>query len=201
MTGVESAFQVAERSDHVEVRGVSHDEVVEALELRDKIRAVQADHVAASRADLLRAMMVSNVSLTPPASLAQAQRLASHRDALLATPVFTYGTLQQLRGDAKESSTRAWVARRRDAHAVFTVSYKGRTLIPAFQFDDDGEPRAELQPILSTLVGAGVDGWTLWTWLTSPTSLLSGEVPEHVARTAPARALRAAQRFAACPAA
>jgi hypothetical protein len=64
MTGVESAFQVAERSDHVEVRGVSHDEVVEALELRDKIRAVQADHVAASRADLLRAMMVSNVSLT-----------------------------------------------------------------------------------------------------------------------------------------
>jgi hypothetical protein len=42
LTVVESAFQVAERSDHVEVRGVSDDEVVEALELRDKIRAVFA---------------------------------------------------------------------------------------------------------------------------------------------------------------
>src|SRR5260370_28319293 len=126
MTGGESAFEVAELPDQVEGRGDSHEEVGEALELREKTRAVKADHVAASRADLLRAMMVSNVSLTPPASLAQAQRLASHRDALLATPVFTYGTLQQLRGDAQESSTLASVARRRDAHAVFTVSYKCR---------------------------------------------------------------------------
>lgn len=197
MSGVESTYDIAERADHVEIRGVSPDEVTEALELLDKVRAVQADHVAASRGDLVRALMLNNVSLIPPASLGQAQRLATHRDSLLATPVFTYETLQKLRGDARESTTRTWLARRRDAEMVFTVAYKGRTLIPAFQFSEDGEPREELEPILSTLMRARVQGWPLWTWLTSPTSLLSGGIPEQVARSAPGRALRAAQRFAA----
>src|SRR3954470_382266 len=97
------AFDVAERADHLEVRGVSREEMVEALELLDKVRGVQADHVSATRSDLLRALMVQNVSLTPPATLAQAQRLATHRDALLATEVLTHESLRQLRGDARVS--------------------------------------------------------------------------------------------------
>jgi hypothetical protein len=145
--------------------------------------------------------MINNVSLTPPATLAQAQRLATRRDALLATPVLTHETLRKLRGDTRESSTRTWLARRRAARAVFTVAHNGKTLIPAFQLDADGEPRAELQPILSVLAEAGIQGWSVWAWLTGRTSLLSGAIPEQVAGTAPARALRAAQRFAARPAA
>jgi hypothetical protein len=141
--------------------------------------------------------MLANVSHTPPASLAQAQRLATHRDALLATPVLTYDTLQELRGDVRESSTRAWVARRRDAYQVFTVTHKGRTLIPAFQLAERGQPREDLQAMLSTLAEAAIQGWSLWTWLTSPSSSLSGEIPEPVARTTPQRAQRAAQRCAA----
>src|SRR5690606_28983266 len=191
------SYDVAARSDHVEVRDVGEEEVAAALQLLQKVRAVQADHVAASRDDLLRALMAANVSLTPPASLAQAQRLAAHRDALLATPTFSYEALRQVRGDRAESTTRTWVARRRETNHIFTISHKGRTLVPAFQFDDRGEPREELRPILSTLIKAGITGWPLWPWLTSPTSLLSGEIPEQVARSAPARALRAAQRFAA----
>ena len=162
---------------------------------------MQADHAAATRADLVQALMVHNVSLTPPATLAQAQRLATRRAALLATPVLTYESLRELRGDARVSSTRTWVTRRRDARELFTVTYNGRTLIPAFQLDDHGEPRAELQPVLSALIDAGVRGWSLWTWLTTPTSFLSGGVPEQVARTAAARVLRAARRFAVSPAA
>jgi hypothetical protein len=80
---------------------------------------------------------------------------------------------------------------------LFSINDKGRTLIPAFQLDERGDPRTELQPILSALHDGGVQGWALWTWLTKPTSFLSGGVPEKVARTDPARVVRAAQRFAA----
>jgi hypothetical protein len=190
-------FPVAEQSGHVEVRGVSSHDVLEALDLLSKMRHLQADQVTASRADLVHALMTSHVSLTPPATLAQAQRLAIQRDALLATAVLTYDTLQDLRGDRMESSTRTWVARARARHALFTVTYLGRALVPAFQLDAQGQPRPDLQPLLSILLDAGIDGWPLWTWLTSPTSLLSGQSPEAVAKTNPRRALRAATRFAA----
>jgi hypothetical protein len=196
-----SHYDVAERSGHVEVRGVSGDEVLEALRLLETVRDLQAAQVSDNRADLVRALMTNNISLTPPASVAQAQRLAAHRDALLATPVLTYDTLQLLRGDPKESSTRTWFARRRADRAVFAVTHHGRTIIPAFQLDQLGQPRPELQPMLDVLLTSGIDGWPLWTWLTSPTSLLSGQTPESVARKAPQRALTAAARFAVPPAA
>ena len=141
------------------------------------VRAVQADQVAATRGDLVRVLMAKNVDLTPPATLAQAQRLAAHRDALLATPVLTHDTLRALRGDAKASSTRTWLTRRRENHELFTVAHNGRTLIPAFQLDDDAHPRPELQPVLEALAAGGVTGWPLWAWLTMPSSLLSGRRP------------------------
>jgi hypothetical protein len=142
--------------------------------------------------------MGRNVSLTPTASLNQVRQLATHRNALLATPFHTYESLGELL-DKSESNTRTWVARRREAHEVFTVTYNGRTLIPGLQFDEHGNLRPGLQPMLSALDEGGVREWSLWTWLTRPTSFLSGEIPEQVARTDPARALRAAQRFAAGP--
>jgi len=55
--------------------------------------------------------------------------------------------------------------------------------------------------MLDVLLDSGIDGWPLWTWLTSPTSLLSGQTPETVAKTAPNRAAAAATRFAVPPAA
>lgn len=194
-------YEVAEQAGHVEVRGVSRGQVVEALDLLARIQAVQAGQADAIRDDLLHTLMLSHVPLTPPATLAQARRLATHRDALLATPILTYETLKELRGDVRESSTRTWVSRRREAGELFTVTHNGRTLIPAFQLDEMGEPRAELAPVIHALLGGGIQGWALWTWLTSATSLLSGEVPEALVRTAPQRVLRAAQRFAAAPAA
>jgi hypothetical protein len=194
-------YDIAERSDHLEVRGVSRRRVVEALDLLERVRAVQAEHAAATRDELVHTLMASNVALTPPATVAQAQRLAIHRDALLATPLYTHGSLRELRGDARESSTRTWLSRRKAERKVFTVTHNGRTLIPAFQLGDRGEPRPELQPLFAVLQGGGVQGWALWTWLTSPTSLLSGAVPDQLVLTAPERVLRAAERFAAAPAA
>jgi hypothetical protein len=217
-----SGYDIAERRDHLEIRGLSRPELDETLELLEVVRSlraelvmsggelnktmeqllelvrsVQADHVEAIRDDLAQLLMSRGGTLTPPATLIQARRFAAHRDALRATPVFTHETLSELRGDKSVSSTRTWLARRRDDHALFSINDKGRTLIPAFQLDERGDPRTELQPILSALHDGGVQGWALWTWLTKPTSFLSGGVPEKVARTDPARVVRAAQRFAA----
>ncbi|MGV0871988.1 hypothetical protein [Mycolicibacterium sp. XJ879] len=221
-----TGFDIAKRRDHLQIRGLTESELDETLEqlelirslqaenvvssgeltatlseLVELLRTLQAEHTAAIRDDLMQVLMSREVSLTPPATLIQAQRLAAHRVALLATPVFTHETLSELRGTASESSTRTWLARRRDERALFTVNYKGKTVIPAFQLDEGGEPRPELQPMLSALQKGGIEGWSIWTWLTKPTSFLSGGVPEEVARTNPDRALRAAQRFAAAPAA
>jgi hypothetical protein len=180
--------------EHVSQR----EEVAEVLELLKVVRSLQAEHVDATRDELLRALMSRNISLTPHATLNQARQLATHRNALLATPFHTYESLAELL-DKSESNTRTWVARRREAHELFTVTYSGRALIPQFQFDEHGKLRPELRPMLSALEEGGVREWSLWTWLTKPTSFLSGEVPEQVARTDPSRALRAAQRFAAAP--
>ena len=192
---------IEEHPGYVEVRGVSRDDIETVFEVYEQVQAVRAELTAEHRERLVLTLMASNVPLTPPASLAQAQRLASHRDALLATPVYTHATLREMRGDARESSTRTWLVRRRAAHDLFSLTHDGRTVIPAFQFDEHGQPRPELQPILATLVGAGIQGWPLWTWLVTPTSLLSGQVPQQVASTDPKRALRAAQRFAVATAA
>lgn len=237
-------YDIAEVDDGLEVRGVTREELTEALQLLDllggtehryetiggaaydwsllqfrdtgvlqgsaqvreflklfnAIRALQAEHVDASRDELLRALMGHGVSLTPPATLSQSTRLAAHRNALLATPVHTYTSLSEQRGSS-ESTTRTWVARCRKAHKLFTVDHDGRTLIPAFQFDEHGELRTELARILKALTQGGVRDWSLWTWLTSPTSFLSGEIPERIATTDPERALRAAQSFVASSAA
>jgi hypothetical protein len=222
----QSGYEVERHRDHLEIRGLTGSELDETFEQLNLIRDLQAHDVVHSddltatlsqlveligklqaerteavRDELLQVLMSREVSLIPPATLIQAQRLAAHRDALLATPVFTHETLSQLRGNARPSSTRTWLTRRRDEHALFTVNVKGTTVIPAFQLDESGEPRPELQPIVSVLHEGGIEGWSLWTWLTKPTSFLSGGVPEEVARTSPERALRAAQRFAPAPAA
>ena len=65
---------------------------------------------------------------------------------------------------------------------MFTVKHSATFLIPGFQLDDHGEPRAELQPTIAALE-AGVESWSLWRWLTAPTNFLSGGIPEQVART------------------
>jgi len=216
-----SGYEVERYSDHLEIRGltqseldetfeqlrlirdlqqhkvVSTDELTETLaQLVELLGTLKAERAAAVRDELVQVLTSREVSLVPPATLAQAQRLAAHREALLATPVYTHETLSEVRGNARPSSTRTWLTRRRDEHALFTVNIKGTTVIPAFQLDESGEPRPELQPIVSALHEGGIEGWSLWTWLTKPTSFLSGGIPEEVARTNPERALRAAQRFA-----
>ncbi|HEY5854098.1 MAG TPA: hypothetical protein VIW24_08625 [Aldersonia sp.] len=54
-------YDIAERADHVEVRGVTSRDIIEALELYARMRAAQAEHVAKVRDDLVHTLMARNV--------------------------------------------------------------------------------------------------------------------------------------------
>jgi hypothetical protein len=123
--------------------------------------------------------------------------LAALLSRLAASGAYTEQGLGECRGDHTLHATRGWLADHVAACRLFTVATGDGTLVPSFQLSETGEPRPELAPLLGALAEGGVGGWGLWSWMTSPTSLLSGDVPEQIASNDPARALRAAQRFAA----
>jgi hypothetical protein len=103
------------------------------------------------------------------------------------------------RGEPDVGAIGAWAyARRREgALIVLEAPDLEALVVPAFQLTAAGDPRPELQSLLQVLFDApGVDGWTIWAWLTSPSSLLAGGTPEQLAVTEPERALAAAIRFA-----
>jgi hypothetical protein len=128
----------------------------------------------------------------------QAQLRAAHRAQLLATECPTLTELAARRGDSDVGVTGAWAAARVLARELIVLNAPDDNLVvPAFQLTPAGDPRPELRPLLAELRAGRVSGWESWTWLTSPSSYLSGEVPEQAAVTDPARAAQAAARFAA----
>jgi len=115
------------------------------------------------------------------------------------TPVrwVTLGDVAARRGDPDGAPTGAWLYEQLRDRRLIVVQDGDSLRVPAFMLTADGQPRPELRQLLHELRAAGVDGRSAASWLNSPSSLLSGEVPEQVARTDPARAARAAARFAA----
>ena len=133
-----------------------------------------------------------------PVPLVLIARQARLREELLATPTHTYETLAQVRG-TEVNATRFRIHKTAGAHRLLVVAPEGRTLVPAFQLTDDGEPRPDLLPVLEPLLAARMDPWRAWAWLTQPAALLGGQVPHEVAAD-PAEAevvRRAAVRLAA----
>lgn len=170
------------------------------LKLTAEYRHLAGERSQLARDALLRELTAVLPDSVSPASLRQATREAAHRQHLLQTPTYTYEDLRLLRGDTSVQATRTAVSRMVAKRILFTVPVANRrVVVPAFLLTDEGRPRPELAPILAPLMDAGVGPWQLWTWLTSPTGLLSGGVPADMAadpEEAP-RAAVAARRFAA----
>ncbi|WP_188894367.1 hypothetical protein [Microlunatus endophyticus] len=180
----------------VEIEGLEPSDATEALRLLRAARRLQSERGSTTAANLIEVMAEADLDLTPPAAIEQARKQADRRRRLLASPVYTNETLGELLGHSQPSTTRTWVSRKKAERRLFTVKIGNQVIIPAFQLNAEGKPRAELAPILDALLGAGVDGWTLWTWLVVGTPLLSGGVPVDLMSTEPTRVRRAAQRFA-----
>ena len=88
-----------------------------------------------------------------PVPLLLIARQARLREELLATPTHTYETLAELRG-VELNTARFQVHKAAAAHRLLLVAPGGRTLVPAFQLDTDGQPRADLLPVLEPLQAA-----------------------------------------------
>lgn len=115
-----------------------------------------------------------------PVSLIQAARHARLRAELLDQEWFTYDTLAALRGTSVDAA-RFFVHKTASLHRLLIVDQDGRVLVPAFQLTADGEPRADLAPVVQPLLSAGMDPWRAWIWLTHAAALLGGLVPEQAA--------------------
>ncbi len=163
--------------------------------LLDEVGDLQAELSAERRAQLVRAMMNSDIDPVPAATLAQARRLALQRERLLASGAYDMAALQATRNDASRAATRTWLARRRKAGQLFTVSLDGATLLPAFQLDPDGTPRPVVADVLACLARAGLGPWEIWTWFRAASTWLDGRRPVDVLDH-PERVVRAAHRFA-----
>jgi hypothetical protein len=104
-------------------------------------------------------------------------------------------SLSGLRGDLVLAVTIAWV--QEQAHSLLSVRHAGEMRYPTFQLTSDGQLRPELARHLRTLRHAGLGAWQTWAWMTTPTALLSGDVPVDVVVTNPGRVDLAVKRLTA----
>ncbi|MBZ5738349.1 hypothetical protein [Nocardioides mangrovi] len=100
------------------------------------------------------------------------------RTELVATPWHSYETLAEVRGTSLDA-TRYAVHKAAQQHQLLLVPVEETVVVPAFQLDADGAVRTELLPVLELLLGAGMDTWRAWAWLTQPAALTLGRAPEE----------------------
>lgn len=192
-----SGVEIRDVADHVEVSGLSKDDVVLAVSLLKAAGEEQLGARTALHAHVKKAMLGAHMPLVPVATQRQAQRRSANRERLLAVHGYeTHATLATQR-KTEVSSVRTWVARTRSEGRMFTVKVSGQTIIPAVQLTPDGQLDEAVSSLVSILRESGMDGWSLWSWLCSPSGLLSGDVPADVAQENPQRAAKAARRASA----
>lgn len=190
-------IRLHEADGHVEVEGLSLEEVRSAIALSRSVGAERLRSRENLSALVHRAMLVAHVPLLSAATQRQVQRGAALREELLVAQGYeTHASLAEKRQQGA-SSVRTWVSRLRERGSLFTVKVNGQTLIPAVLLTPDGWLDEDVAMIAQPLVAAGLDGWSVWAWLAHPTGRLSGEVPSEIAGTHPQRALKAAERYAA----
>lgn len=194
---VPEQIRLHEAGGHVEVEGLSLEEVRSAIALSRSVGVERLRARGNLSAIVHRAMLDAHVPLISAATQRQVQRSAALREELLVAQGYESHVSLAEKRQQGASSVRTWVSRLRERGSLFTVKVNGQTLIPAVQLTPDGRLDEDVASLVRPLVTAGLEGWSVWAWLVNPTGRLSGEVPSEVAGTHPQRALKAAERYAA----
>lgn len=125
----------------------------------------------------------------------QARRNEEARTALLEEfGVLTSAEVAERTGS--RASNRAALANRwKQEGRIFSVSYEGATLYPAFQFDRDGQPLPVIARIIGALGGKGNE-WQLALWCISFNGWLRDRRPVDLLESEPQAVEEAAERGA-----
>lgn len=113
----------------------------------------------------------------------QARRLAAARRAFLKE----FGSLDQSAGD--------WERLQRE-RKIFTVTHRGDTYVPSFQFDEKGKPRPTVARVIQIL-GKATSDWGLALWFTAASGRLDGKRPVDLLSSHPEEVVQAAEQEAA----
>ena len=90
---------------------------------------------------------------------------------------------------ANRSST---ATRWRKKGRIFAVKHAGRTLYPAYQFQEDGHPYPVIEEVLSVF-GKDLQGWQIALWMISPNGWLDGLPPVEYLAKQPEAVVKAAK--------
>lgn len=159
---------------------------------------LQERRAPVARRELAQALGPSLADLDPVpyATVEQARRLAALRTSLLRDGALSTAAIADARG-ATPNNVRQWVSRHRKAYRIFTVSFEGETLVPAFLLDEEFQPRPVVQEPIRALRQAGEDGWALWTWFATPSPWIGGRVPAALLAMDPKLVAESARQRAA----
>ncbi|MEO6987390.1 MAG: hypothetical protein ABI239_01945 [Aquihabitans sp.] len=93
--------------------------------------------------------------------------------------------------DSSAAAARQWVSRhRRNGHLV-TVTQAGQVLVPTFQLDEGFGRDLAAASVVARLMGAGMDAWEIWDWVTHPNGWLDGRRPQDLLHEDPDAVTRA----------
>lgn len=156
---------------------------------------------AAAEADLLARMRVLTDQLMPDLDVpSDAATLLARRNAKRRTELLReFGALsgEQIAEERSRAANRhALAARWRKEGRVFGVPYRGQTLYPAFQFDDDGVLRPVIAEVLAALPRAQMSEWEIALWWTAGNGALAGRRPVDLLDERPQELAAAARRLA-----
>jgi hypothetical protein len=127
------------------------------------------------------------------AEILQLQRNAEARRAFLSEfGALTSKQLAEMVGS--RASNRAALANRWKAQGrIFAVDAGGQRLFPAFQFAEDGQPRAAIAEVLAAF-GRKASGWQTALWFAGANGWLGGKRPVDLLGPAPEAVAETARR-------
>lgn len=184
-------------SPELELHGLTQAQAQEAINAYAKHTKLRIETRTQLR-DTVDHAYIDDIPLISEATQKQAKRTAKARVRLIQDEgVASYKDLAGMRGTS-EGGARSWVNRLRRDNLIFSVDATGRSLVPLVQLSPDGQlDRLISEHLVKPLLSAGMEPWSLWSWLTSPAGLLSGEIPAEAVHTDLERVRRAVERRAA----
>jgi hypothetical protein len=148
---------------------MSRDAVDDAEAMQGPIRVVASSSydTRVEKAVRLVGELTPDVEPPGPGVVLQARRNAQLRARFIADqPTYSSEEIAELAGS--RATNRAALANRwRKEGQIFAVRHRGELRYPAFQFDDDGRPRPELQDVLGVFAERHAADWEIALWFAS----------------------------------